>query len=399
MPIIDYDTYKNSGTGNSPHGRKQGINTAMSSMISGLDERAQDIAMIGRDAAGNTTSKSISRGGAFSNKEIGEMSYDQLKQSQQWEHDEQWYNAHDSYSAKVQEMQEAGLNPAMMYGGSMQTSSSASGAASGSIGGETASDVESSGLSGALGIISSLLGIGSQVNSAMVAQKNAESQRIVAESQANKNNAEADRARQDYDFNSETWDERKASLALDNAAKRMGITVSEQNIEESKTRITTMLQDANTRQSLASAQMEDIFQRLAISWNRDAREKELNDATLQQLYESTTAIALDNDLREIQVWRESLKKQTGIEDPACALVFARLLREGRKDEAYKLMSIYQAGLKGDSQGKRVGMQIFKEVIPGFMGAAGYVGGKVAGAIATGRIPNSSFWSSSYTMQY
>ena len=72
----------------------------------------------GRADDGSINNKAASRGAGFTNTEQAQMyaNYMATQEERQW--NESMYQKYQSYSGQVQQMQEAGLNPAMMYGGS-----------------------------------------------------------------------------------------------------------------------------------------------------------------------------------------------------------------------------------------------------------------------------------------
>lgn len=111
---------------------------------------------LGADDDGNRNSKTIGRGGAFSNTQLAEMQFnhDEAQVDRDW--NERMYNMYQSPEAQMRQYQEAGLNPALMYNGGVDINGPSGGSAasaSGAVGGEN----PQSGFERVMGVMSQFL--------------------------------------------------------------------------------------------------------------------------------------------------------------------------------------------------------------------------------------------------
>lgn len=111
---------------------------------------------LGADDDGNRNSKTIGRGGAFSNTQLAEMQFnhDEAQIDRDW--NERMYNLYQSPEAQMRQYQEAGLNPALMYDGGVDINGPSGGSAasaSGAVGGEN----PQSGFERVMGVMSQFL--------------------------------------------------------------------------------------------------------------------------------------------------------------------------------------------------------------------------------------------------
>lgn len=111
---------------------------------------------LGADEDGNRNSKTIGRGGAFSNTQLAEMQFnhDEAQVDRDW--NERMYNLYQSPEAQMRQYQEAGLNPALMYNGGVDINGPSGGSAasaSGAVGGEN----PQSGFERVMGVMSQFL--------------------------------------------------------------------------------------------------------------------------------------------------------------------------------------------------------------------------------------------------
>lgn len=111
---------------------------------------------LGADDDGNRNSKTIGRGGAFSNTQLAEMQFnhDEAQVDRDW--NERMYNLYQSPEAQMRQYQEAGLNPALMYNGGVDINGPSGGSAasaSGAAGGEN----PQSGFERVMGVMSQFL--------------------------------------------------------------------------------------------------------------------------------------------------------------------------------------------------------------------------------------------------
>lgn len=124
--------------------------------VSGFGNIFAKYGALGADADGNRSSKSIGRGGAFSNTQLAEMQYnhDEAQVDRDW--NERMYNLYQSPEAQMRQYQEAGLNPALMYDGGVDINGPSGGSAassSGAVGGEN----PQSGFERVMGVMSQFL--------------------------------------------------------------------------------------------------------------------------------------------------------------------------------------------------------------------------------------------------
>lgn len=111
---------------------------------------------LGADSYGNRNSKTIGRGGAFSNTQLAEMQFnhDEAQVDRDW--NERMYNLYQSPEAQMRQYLEAGLNPALMYDGGVDINGPSGGSAasaSGAVGGEN----PQSGFERVMGVMSQFL--------------------------------------------------------------------------------------------------------------------------------------------------------------------------------------------------------------------------------------------------
>ena len=124
--------------------------------VSGFGNIFAKYAALGADADGNRSSKTIGRGGAFSNTQLAEMQYnhDEAQIDRDW--NERMYNLYQSPEAQMRQYLDAGLNPALMYDGGVDINGPSGGSAasaSGAVGGEN----PQSGFERVMGVMSQFL--------------------------------------------------------------------------------------------------------------------------------------------------------------------------------------------------------------------------------------------------
>lgn len=124
--------------------------------VSGFGNIFAKYSSLGADSDGNRSSKTIGRGGAFSNTQLAEMQYnhDEAQIDRDW--NERMYNLYQSPEAQMRQYQEAGLNPALMFDGGVDINGPSGGSAasaSGAVGGEN----PQSGFERVMGVMSQFL--------------------------------------------------------------------------------------------------------------------------------------------------------------------------------------------------------------------------------------------------
>lgn len=124
--------------------------------VSGFGNIFAKYGALGADSDGNRSSKTIGRGGAFSNTQLAEMQYnhDEAQIDRDW--NERMYNLYQSPEAQMRQYLDAGLNPALMYDGGVDINGPSGGSAasaSGAVGGEN----PQSGFERVMGVMSQFL--------------------------------------------------------------------------------------------------------------------------------------------------------------------------------------------------------------------------------------------------
>lgn len=154
----------------------------------------------------------LERGMGFSYTDYAKMKYDYQMWQKNNEYNEQMYNQYQSPAAMMRQYQDAGLNPALMYGG-VNGNGNAIGSSSAPDSSSANYDIpqtKTDKFSRIMGVISSMVGVGSQLGQAItsakaqkanakrqdeqtaIEEKNAETARITAVANARKSNAEAE---------------------------------------------------------------------------------------------------------------------------------------------------------------------------------------------------------------
>lgn len=154
----------------------------------------------------------LERGMGFSYTDYAKMKYDYQMWQKNNEYNEQMYNQYQSPAAMMRQYQDAGLNPALMYGG-VDGNGNAIGSSSAPDSSSANYDIPQTTtdkFSRIMGVISSMVGVGSQLGQTIISakaqkanakrqdeqtaieDKNAETARITAVANARKSNAEAE---------------------------------------------------------------------------------------------------------------------------------------------------------------------------------------------------------------
>lgn len=273
--------------------------------------------------AQNGSEKDRAAGRAFSENEVQEARMNWMMQQNQRDYEQELYDQRYSFQGQINQMQQSGLNPALMYGG-VGTTASQGGAvgqtAEGPSHDTTASPTDR--LNSFISLFSSLFGIGTDIAEKINTIKSGRSQRALNEKEgaltdartdterANKLNVEADTANKeantDYTRNKQ---ELETSMAfLDRAYRRGQIDKQEWEIRQDSLDYlfdsltfgdrweAIKLQNDNLRET-----KKFIISETAEKWSQVS----LNDATEEltrlnkdiQEYAKTNA-ALDTSLRE-----------------------------------------------------------------------------------------------------
>lgn len=369
------------GSGSSPHGRNQWSD---SGRFSNSPDWLTQVLDTGRADDGSINNKAAGRGAGFTNKEQAEMYANYMATQEEREWNESMYQKYQSYSGQVEQMKQAGLNPAMMYGGSPSA---------GAVGDTSAADMSTSsssddllsqsGFSGVLNMISTLLDlthtgaevskVGSDIHSQTVANSN---NTLIAESEAERNRSESrknDAIAQSYenenDIFTSRWNLERASKELENAQKALNLDVTWQNIEESKARITRMETASSIEAFRASTEYDSAMAQIAQGWARNGLEarrttayENLTDSQIENIEQVTRGVVKDNANKDFRNKLNDMKQSFGVEDDTYALYIYTAYERGDVDTAAKLLSLYDRAMKSNLRESTSGMKTTRQLI-------------------------------------
>lgn len=400
------------GSGSSPHGRNQWSDIGR---FTDSPDWLSQVLGTGRADDGSINNKAAQRGSGFTNKEQAEMysSYMSTQEERQW--NESMYQKYQSYSGQVEQMKAAGLNPAMMFGGSPSAGAVGDTAAADMSTSSSSDDILSqSGFSGVLQMIGTLLGltrtgadvskIGSDIHAQSVANNNntiiAESEAARNESETRKNDAIAQSYENENDIFTARWNLERASKELENAQKALNLDLTSQNIEESKARITRMETASSIEAFRASTEYESAMSEIAQGWARyglEARRtsayENLTDAQIENIAQVTRGVIKDNANKDFRNKLNAMKESFGVDDDTYALYIYTAYERGDVDAASRLLSLYDRAMKSNLRESTSGQKTMRQLID--------VGGrvicsaiashatksKVTSSFATGDIPD------------
>lgn len=283
--------------------------------MSGYDSQLAEIWSIGRNNGG-TSSKKVANGGALSNQDIANQMYEQYKIQQQNQIDRDMVR--DQYGLQVVGMQDAGLNPAMMFGGATAggEGSSTGGSASGAPMGNSVSEANS-GFENALGImgqfVSMLTGAANFRNGLVdtqTKQTEAETHRIDVDSQAEVRSAQK-----------KVLDEQAKNLELNNSifAQRWTLEKSERLIGMLKTQGEIHYTQQQLEESKARVGQIRFSQHLdVLRYNNEVaamlKDFEVKDKTIEQLNAQITKLGQETRSLKVEADIKELCKGYGLRD-------------------------------------------------------------------------------------
>ena len=203
-----------------------------------LPDYLQTMLGTGRDSDGNISSKAAARGAGFTDKEIATEYANWAKTQEERAYENQLWNERESIQGQVNQMKNAGLNPALMYG-SGASSSGGSPVSSTPTDSAQSSYDEFGGAFGALSNILQLLGLGQQVASGVSSMKSQSTERRnqTAQTQAavSKSNAERElivsQTEAQNNLNATFWQSWSADIAnkrVDTLLKSSQVKVNEE---------------------------------------------------------------------------------------------------------------------------------------------------------------------------
>lgn len=178
-------------------------------------------------------------------REANEFSAQQAQVGRDWQ--EEMYNKYNSPQSLVDQYEQAGLNPALMFGGSTPSMDTAS---------SSPSSVSPSSAGGILGLLQSIVGLQTAKADIGLKEAQAESLRIGAEGTKISNQ-----------FLRETYDLRKEALEIGNNLSRAQKDLVYQRKEESIASMKNLLQQADTE-----ASRRNLFEAQSILYRMEAYE-------------------------------------------------------------------------------------------------------------------------------
>lgn len=240
-----------------------------------LPDYLQTMLGTGRDADGNISSKAAARGAGFTDKEIATEYANWAKTQEERAYENQLWNERESIQGQVNQMKNAGLNPALMYG-SGASSGGGSPVASTATENSGSSYDEFGGAFGALSNILQLLGLGQNVASGVSTMKSQSTERKnqTAQTQAavSKSNAERDlvvsQTEAQNNLNATFWQSWSADIAnkrVDTLLKASQVKVNEEEakaisrrIEQDSEKIEILKYQASTERMQVIANINKI---------------------------------------------------------------------------------------------------------------------------------------------
>lgn len=239
----------------------------------------------GAGHTGNFWTDDIANGLQFSPTDFYNMQYELNKISQQQTWQEDMYNRYQSLPAQVQQMQQAGLNPALMYGsGASVGSVSSGGAVGGSPAGGNSPQKSSETMQQVMSAIVSLLQGGANVAKGIsdIRQQSVENTNIQADtvlkgSQLDKTAAETDKTNAEKDLLLIEGDLKRIDLQYADAFKRLEKSSFEANISKLK---------SDALKSFASASKD--FSEIEVNGHKiQLMQSEISKNEAEQLYTQT----------------------------------------------------------------------------------------------------------------
>lgn len=203
-----------------------------------LPEYLQTMLGTGRDENGNISSKAASRGAGFTDKEIATEYANWAKTQEERAYENQLWQERESIQGQVNQMKNAGLNPALMYGSGASSGGGSPVASTPTDSAQSDYD-EFGGAFGALSNVLQLLGLGQNVASGVSTMKSQSTERKnqTAQTQAavEKSNAERDlvleQTENQRNLNATFWQSWSADIAntrVDTLLKSSQVKVNEE---------------------------------------------------------------------------------------------------------------------------------------------------------------------------
>lgn len=206
--------------------------------------------MLGTGFFGDFWSEDVANGNVFSPTDFASMQYEMNKISQQQDWSEMMFNQYQSIPAQVQQMRQAGLNPALMYGSGASVSSPVSGTASGGAPSGRSPQFGSERAQQIVSTLLSLLGAGGSVASQLSGIKRNSVQNELTEAQTEAEFAGIDKTRAETDniLLKNKWQE--VENEFQRAYKSIGLEETASRINNLNASAAKLFSDVNVNNSV-----------------------------------------------------------------------------------------------------------------------------------------------------
>ena len=276
-----------------------------------LPDYLQTMLGTGRDSDGNISSKAAARGAGFTDKEIATEYANWAKTQEERAYENQLWNERESIQGQVNQMKNAGLNPALMYG-SGASSSGGSPVSSTPTDSAQSSYDEFGGAFGALSNILQLLGLGQQVASGVSSIKTQSTERRnqTAQTQAavSKSNAERDlvvsQTEAQNNLNATFWQSWSADIAnkrVDTLLKSSQVKVNEEEakaisrrLEQDSQKIEILKYQASSERMQVIASINKVNAEIANLSADTLKKGSERDLILEKIKQATNDVVISD---------------------------------------------------------------------------------------------------------
>lgn len=290
-----------------------------------LPDYLQTMLGVGRDSNGNISSKAASRGAGFTDKEVATEYANWAKTQEERAYENQLWNERESIQGQVNQMKNAGLNPALMYGSGVSGSGGSPVSSTPTESGSSSYD-EFGGAFGTLTNILQLLGLGQNVASGISTMKSQSTERrnqtAQTDAAVSKSNAERDlvvaQTEAQNNLNSTFWQSWSADIAnkrVDTLLKSSQVKV---NLEEAKAIAKRLEQDGQKIEILKYQASSERMQVIANINKINAEIANLSADTLKKgverdtLLEKLKQVRNDSVISDIAKTEEQLREFYGV---------------------------------------------------------------------------------------
>lgn len=233
------------------------------------------------NAAMDSSKRERNRGYSYSPKEIAEKQFARMETEDERQYQQDFYDRNYSFQGQVNQMQDAGLNPSLMYG--QMGSTASSGSSGDTISAPADSQTEDSPMSqfgAVVNFLTSMLGISTDAANLGNTMANSKVQRDAERANTRLTNAEAEKVEFDNSKNLERWDFEVTSRNLDNALKQCNIDLTEKNLALADEQIKN-LQSNTDLNNLRYSQETRLFQAKLLSAWQDLKNKQTEGYNLR----------------------------------------------------------------------------------------------------------------------